>query len=102
MHAEKQFADHEAKDNRRAAACLASSSAAPLLRPILGMIRSRRLPRAAPYKRDLPGPEPHQIDTEHFTLETHGHEVYFSHREVLLARDRPFLPAGGYTPRLHG
>jgi pimeloyl-ACP methyl ester carboxylesterase len=40
---------------------------------------------ALPYKRDLPNAELHLLDTGHFALETHGHEVashieeFFSH-----------------------
>jgi pimeloyl-ACP methyl ester carboxylesterase len=30
---------------------------------------------AIPYKRDLPNAETHLIDTGHFALETHGHEI---------------------------
>jgi pimeloyl-ACP methyl ester carboxylesterase len=30
---------------------------------------------ALPYKRDLPNAEIHLLDTGHFALETHGHEI---------------------------
>ena len=39
---------------------------------------------ALPYKRDLPEAEVHLIDTGHFALETHGHEIV-SHIEAFFA-----------------
>ncbi len=38
---------------------------------------------AAPYKRDIPNTEVHLLDTGHFALETHGHEIAKLIREFL-------------------
>ncbi len=38
---------------------------------------------AAPYRRDIPNAEIHLLDTGHFALETHGHEIVKLIREFL-------------------
>ena len=38
---------------------------------------------AAPYKRDIPNADIHLLDTGHFALETHGHEIAKLIREFL-------------------
>jgi pimeloyl-ACP methyl ester carboxylesterase len=38
---------------------------------------------AMPYRRDLPNAEIHLLDTGHFALETHGHEIAYLIRDFL-------------------